>query len=476
MDGYGARRGLCVYGQLPWLTVPWSPPPRPGSLLALLLTSDGHQSLRIKRNLIATMLFVACSVLIVYGIWQRVAAPVEGYLLICAMLVSCVLFYVALRSGWNQRFSDPSLTLPQILVALTWCACAYGIANEAHGAMLMPLSLVLVFGVFNLSRRHAVIASVYALLCIGIGMLYKALTLPLVYRPHLQAAFFLMTMAIVPTIAGVAAELSRMRQRLKAQKTQLATAMQRFAASGQIPEQAGVTDAHEQGALWRQFAEVARQRRELEEHRNTMLAAISHDLRSPLGRIRMAAELLPSAEGVQVRREAIVRNVNVTNRLLTHFIDMAQAEQEPMASQVDLRALVLEVAAAMPGVQVLELPDQSRWLAPASAVALERALRNLIDNAHVYGQPPVEMGLRCGETTLLWVRDHGPGVDTSLHDYLLQPFTRGESSRLRPGTGLGLAIVHRSVVRHSGRVALASAGPGLRVELHLPQCLDQQIH
>lgn len=473
MDGYGARRGLCVYGQLTWLTVPWSPPPPPGSLLALLLTSDGHQSLRIKRNLIATLVFVACSALIVYGIWLRVAEPAEGYLLICAMLVSCVLFYVALRSGWNQRFSDPSLTLPQILVALTWCACAYGFANEAHGAMLMPLSLVLVFGVFNLSRRHALIASVYALLCIGIVMLYKALTQPLVYRPHLQAAFFLMTMAIVPTIAGVAAELSRMRRRIKEQKTHLSAAMQRFSASGQMPEGGGVGSPHEQSVLWQQFAELARQRCELDEHRSTMLAAISHDLRSPLGRIRLAAELLPSAEGVQVRREAIVRNVNVANRLLTDFIDMAQVEREPIVGQVDLRALVLEVAAAMPGVLVLELPDQSRWLAPASAVALERALRNLIDNAHVYGQRPVEMGLRCGETTLLWVRDHGPGLDASLHDYLLQPFTRGESNRLRPGTGLGLAIVHRAAIRHGGQVVLANALPGLRVELHLPQCADE---
>ncbi len=448
------------------------PPPPPGSLLALLLTSDEHQSLRIRRNLIATMVFLVCSALLVYGVWLKVAEPFETYFLIVAMLVSCVLFYVALRSGWNQRFSDPSLTLPQILTALTWCACAYGIANEAHGAMLMPLSLVLVFGVFNMSRKHALIASVYALLCIGIVMLYKAMTQPLVYPPALQAAFFVMTMTIVPTIAGVAAELSRMRQRIKAQKTQLAAAMQGFAASGQMPERGDTGTNHEQDDLWRQFAELARQRRDLDEHRSTMLAAISHDLCSPLARIRMAAQLLPNAQGVLVRREAIVRNVNVVSRLLTDFIDMAQVDHEPIASRVDLRALVMEVAMTMPGVQLLELPDQSQWLAAASAVALERALRNLIDNAHVYGQPPVEMGLRCNATTLLWVRDHGPGVDASLHEYLLQPFTRGESARLRPGTGLGLAIVHRSVIRHGGRVELANAAPGLCVELHLPPCVQ----
>ncbi|MFM7330285.1 MAG: ATP-binding protein, partial [Brachymonas sp.] len=447
--------------------------PRQGSLLALLLTSDARQSLRIQRSLSAAMVYVVCSCLIVYGVWIKIAQAFEGYLLIAAMLGSCGLFYAALRSGWNQRFKDPSLTLPQILAALTWCVCSYGIANEAHGGMLMPLALVLVFGVFNMSPQQALIASGYALMTLGSMMLYKSLTDPSVYNPGIQSALFLMAMAIVPTIAGIAAKLSKMRRRIKQHKAELAAAMRRFQTSGEVPDAIDAAISQQQDELWQQFAELAHQRRELDERRSMMLAAISHDLRSPLGRIRMAAELLPKAQGVEVRRESIVRNVDVANRLLTDFIDMARADHEPIADRVDLSALVLDITQGITDLRLLELPQEPQWLAPASAIALERALSNLIDNAHIYGAPPIEMGLRCDDTTLIWVRDYGPGVDPAQYKHLLQPFTRAEANRLRPGTGLGLAIVHRTVARHQGKVVLMDAKPGLRVELHLPRCEPQ---
>lgn len=444
--------------------------PPQGSLLALLLTSDAGQSLRIQRSMLASIVYIVCSGLIVYGVWAKVARPLESYLLIAAMLLACGIFYGVLRSGWNQRLSDPSLTMPQILVALTLCACAYGIANQGHGGMLMPVALVLVFGVFNMSQRQALFASVYALLSLGSVMLYKTLTDPLVYPPHLQFALFLMAMTIVPTIAGVAATLSKMRRRITVQRIQLGAAMQRFRANGEVPAAHSQEISQEHDPLWQQFAELAQQRRDLEERRSMMLAAISHDLRSPLGRIRLAAELLPQAPGVDVRREAIVRNVGVANRLLTSFIDMARADHEPVAGRVDLRALVHDVTHGMTDLVLVELPNQPHWLLPASAIALERALHNLIDNANQYGAPPLELGLRCEAHTLLWLRDHGPGVDPTQFEHFLQPFTRAESNRLRPGTGLGLAIVQRTLTRHGGRVVLMNADPGLRVELHLPRC------
>lgn len=138
-----------------------------------------------------------------------------------------------------------------------------------------------------------------------------------------------------------------------------------------------------------------------------------------------------------------------------------------------LSALVLDITQGITDLRLLELPQEPQWLAPASAIALERALSNLIDNAHIYGAPPIEMGLRCDDTTLIWVRDYGPGVDPAQYKHLLQPFTRAEANRLRPGTGLGLAIVHRTVARHQGKVVLMDAKPGLRVELHLPGCEPQ---
>ena len=354
------------------------------SILALVLSADVHQGVRIRRCLMAALVYAMCSLLLLYGVFKLTIDANDGGALVLGMQATSLFFYGALRSGWNQRFGDPSLTVAQILVGLCWSCLGYAIANEGHGGVLVPFFMVLVVGVFNMSRTQAIGVSVCALLGMGSVMLYKAATAPDVYRPHIQAAFFVMLTTIVPLIAAWAGTVSQMRKRIMEQKLQLASAMQRFAAHGELPVLEGDGAAREMGELWQQFADLARHRRELDERRSTMLAAISHDLRSPLTRIRMAAELLPKAEDVEVRREVIVRNIDVANRLLSNFIDMARADHEPIEDRVDLRALVLDVALSAPEVRLGELPAKPQWLAPASAVALERALLNLIDNARVY--------------------------------------------------------------------------------------------
>ena len=249
----------------------------------------------------------------------------------------------------------------------------------------------------------------------------------------------------------------------------LRLAMRRFETEGLLPAPAAATTPTELRELSHQFAELARQRNELDEQRRTMLAAISHDLRSPLGRIRMAAELLPDDDGVAARRSTIVRNVQVADRLLGSFIDMARAEDEPITGRVDLCALTRELVQGEADVTLGPLPQSAQWLQPASALALERALRNLLDNARHHGAPPVELSLRCeGSDLVLSVRDHGPGIAAPVRAHLLKPFARGESSRLAPGTGLGLAIAQRTALRHGGVLVLGDAAPGLRAELRLP--------
>lgn len=249
----------------------------------------------------------------------------------------------------------------------------------------------------------------------------------------------------------------------------LRLAMQRFEREGRLPAAPSSHAPVEVRELAAQFGALARQRQDLDEQRRTMLAAISHDLRSPLGRIRMAAELLPEAEGVALRRESIVRNVQVADRLLASFIDLARAEDEPIHGRVDLAALVLGVSQEEGDLTVTELPQHPVWLQPASAVALERALRNLLDNARHHGEPPFELSLRVSAgRALLSVRDHGAGIPQQQLHEMLQPFVRGEPSRQKPGTGLGLAIVQSTVLRHGGELRMSDAQPGLRIELSFP--------
>jgi two-component system osmolarity sensor histidine kinase EnvZ len=252
----------------------------------------------------------------------------------------------------------------------------------------------------------------------------------------------------------------------------LQQAMRRFKLDGVVPLQStGRGVPLELGELAQQFAMLAQQQQTDAEQRRIMLAGISHDLRTPLSRIRLTAELLPHSPEIARRQAAIARDVQLADRLLGSFIDYARAEDEPVSGQVDLRALVMAVAEDSEDLELGDVPAQAQWLQPASAVALERALRNLLDNARQHGAAPICLAMRCdAKGSMLSVRDHGPGIPAGAVNAMMQPFVRGEANRRKPGTGLGLAIVHRTALRHGGRLVLADAAPGLRVELQLPAC------
>ncbi|MEB0029986.1 ATP-binding protein [Undibacterium sp. RTI2.1] len=224
-----------------------------------------------------------------------------------------------------------------------------------------------------------------------------------------------------------------------------------------------------------QFAEFAAQRAEQDTARDLMLAAISHDLRSPLARIRMAAELLPETSEVNNKRDSIVRNVQIADKLVGSFLDLARAEAEPMEERVDLCALTQRLLSAgdYDHVSLSVESSAALWIAPASSIAIERMLANLLDNATKYGQAPVLVRLYLQETkeqkfALLAVRDHGTGIAADQRDLLRKPFSRGAQDRGLPGTGLGLAIVERTMQRHGGKMLLQDAAPGLQVLLFFP--------
>jgi two-component system, OmpR family, osmolarity sensor histidine kinase EnvZ len=224
--------------------------------------------------------------------------------------------------------------------------------------------------------------------------------------------------------------------------------------SGPLP--GASTEVQAIAEAWRGLrATLERQERE----RVLLLAGVSHDLRSPLGRIRMAAELLPEGEGVAARREAIVRNAQLADRLVGSFLDHVRSGELPLSETVDLAALAREVVAERGGgvmperahVQ-LEVPA-ALPVANASTVLLARAMANLLDNAFAHGVPPVrlEVGADAGE---VWIEvaDHGAGIPAAQRDTLVQAFARADSSRSRPGLGLGLAIVQRVAQRLGGEL------------------------
>src|SRR5262249_1008188 len=133
-----------------------------------------------------------------------------------------------------------------------------------------------------------------------------------------------------------------------------------------------------------------------ESERALLLAGVSHDLRSPLARVRMAAELLPDTPGVAERRASIVRNVDIADRLTGNFLDSWRPLELPLDAPVDPAAPAragLETRGEP--VQVLAPDAPARLDVPqANALLLERLRGNLVDNALRHGRPPACIRLR----------------------------------------------------------------------------------
>jgi len=194
----------------------------------LLLSTDRKQRLRITRSLMAANVFLACVFLQMYAAWAGFMDMADVKRLSGAILLNIVAWYVFLRSGLNQRFEDPAMTLPQILSALTIIVGAYSVTGPVHGSTMMLLALVLVFGIFNMKQRGARIAGGYTVVLMGMAIAIKMRTDPVNYPFKLEIAHFVLTAAIVPTISSLAAQLSSLRAKLQAQKDELANALIRI--------------------------------------------------------------------------------------------------------------------------------------------------------------------------------------------------------------------------------------------------------
>jgi len=209
-----------------------------------------------------------------------------------------------------------------------------------------------------------------------------------------------------------------------------------------------------------------------ESERSLLLAGVSHDLRSPLARIRMAAELLPETPDVAARRGTIVRNVDVADRLIASFLDYVRASELPLTATVDAAAVARHLLETRDEpADALALAAPARLDVPrAHELLLERLLANLVDNAMRHGKPPVLLRLSAeGGDAVLDVEDHGPGIAPEAQARLTQAFARGDASRGTAGTGLGLAIVQQIVRRMGGRLSFerVAGAPCVRVRLPL---------
>ncbi len=208
-----------------------------------------------------------------------------------------------------------------------------------------------------------------------------------------------------------------------------------------------------------------------------ILAAVSHDLKSPITRLKLRAEMLEDAR----QREKFLADLDEMEAMIAATLDFLRGESRQESSvPVDINALVSTLRDDMQALHSrVEVSGEARSPVPARPQALRRCLANLLDNAARYGSRPdesIHITLEDGEEALtLHIDDNGPGIPEDELEQMFEPFRRGEASRNRAtgGTGLGLAIARNLARAHGGDVTLRNrpAG-GLRATLTLPRGLN----
>jgi two-component system osmolarity sensor histidine kinase EnvZ len=240
---------------------------------------------------------------------------------------------------------------------------------------------------------------------------------------------------------------------------------------GEQPPALPETGPAEVAALGRAFNGMASGLRQLAADRQVLLAGVSHDLRTPLARLRLAIEMLP---GDDTRlASGMAEDIADMDAIIDQFLAYAREdiEAQPLVEMRldDLCAQSVERArragAAVDFMAGATAPIRLR------ALSMRRLVDNLLDNAQRHGAPPVELRTSAsGEGWLrLQVLDRGPGIAAGDRTRAFAPFERLDPARGGRGSGLGLAVVERIARAHGGRVSLSARdGGGLAVTVDLP--------
>lgn len=215
-----------------------------------------------------------------------------------------------------------------------------------------------------------------------------------------------------------------------------------------------------------------------QKERTIMLAGISHDLRTPLTRMRLTAEMLPD----EFFREGLVYDIEDMDAILEQFISFMKDGSDEPVKPTNLDAIFKEIMVQFSGTRFIYESDISQQV-PVRPLSIKRLIINLVNNAIRYGEQPIHLnahikpsnpeftnGNNNGYPTLiLCVKDEGDGVAEDQLERIMQPFERGESARTTQGSGLGLAIVNRIAQLHQGVVEASNhTNGGLEVCVKIP--------
>jgi signal transduction histidine kinase len=278
----------------------------------------------------------------------------------------------------------------------------------------------------------------------------------------------LLLLLFVAVAAGAWPVVRQLTRRLNALKA----GVEKF-GSGQLSHRVEVSGRDEVAAVATSFNQTAQRIEALVQSHQSLLANASHELRSPLARLKMAVSMLDAAPSSELREP-------LANEIHTNVAELdALVEEVLLASRLDAapdvlrtESLDLLALAAEEGARVNAVVSGENVLVQADERLLRRALRNLLENAKRYGAGEISVSVRAqNKQAFIQVADRGAGVPEALRTRIFEPFYRlpGHAEQAG-GVGLGLSLVQQIAHRHGGRVqCLGRQGGGTCFELSLPQ-------
>ncbi len=252
----------------------------------------------------------------------------------------------------------------------------------------------------------------------------------------------------------------------------LAAAMEQF-GRGEDPGVFGLRGAREVRGATLAFFDMRRRIRKHVDQRGQLLAGVSHDLRTPLTRLKLQFALMPPSPDLDAAKQDLA-DMEAT---LDEYLTFAQGQWSEAPEAADIGAIVADaVAAAARAGGDVTLERAGDLVVPVRAGAVKRALINLIDNAASHGDKVRVSARRVNEMVIVDVDDDGPGIAENLYEDAFRPFSRLDATRTKntKGVGLGLAIARDVARSHGGDVVLSkSALGGLRATLRLPTAVGE---
>jgi signal transduction histidine kinase len=313
------------------------------------------------------------------------------------------------------------------------------------------------------------------------GAVPRPLGPPPLWRPTLVVALVLLVVAVATR---------PLAQRISRPLEQLTVTARRLGGgdlSARVPADIRhVRRADEIAELTRAFNEMAERVERLVRADKELLANVSHELRSPLARIRVALELLPRDPDGDQRLRDVERDLAELDRLIEDVLTTARLDATGLPTHlgtVDARALLVELSERarqdpLTANMLVRVEDGARVDVVGDEALLRRAVWNLVENAAKYGAPPITLSAASdGERVTVTVSDEGRGIPAGDRERVFAPFYRRDSAPgdSRRGVGLGLTFARRVAEVHGGRIAIEAVAEddgvprGCRVVISIPR-------